>query len=202
MSAGFDAAFRDDLDATLAEAWRRLARGAADRRSGFHTVQLASIGADGGPRARTVVLRAVAPAQRLIRVHTDARSAKAAELAADARVEICAYDAAAKIQIRLRGLATPRRDDAVAAAAWAGSGQGSRMCYRAAVAPGAALERPEAADPQRRAREPLSDLGRENFLAVTVAVARLEWLYLAASGHRRALYAWGDGALSARWLAP
>ena len=199
MSDSFDAAFRDDLAETLAEAWRRLARGAADRRSGFHTVQLATV-ADGAPRVRTVVLRAVAPSQRLIRIHTDARSAKAAELAADARVEICGYDAQAKMQIRLRGLASLHAGDAVADAAWAASGQGSRMAYRAAVAPGAPLERPEDVDPQTRA--PLSDLGRENFMAVTVAVARLEWLYLAASGHRRALYEWSGAALCARWLAP
>ena len=199
MSDGFDAAFRDDLAETLAEAWRRLARGAADRRSGFHTVQLATV-ADGAPRVRTVVLRAVAPSQRLIRIHTDARSAKAAELAADARVEVCGYDAQAKMQIRLRGLASLHAGDAVADAAWAASGQGSRMAYRAAVAPGAPLERPEDVDPQTRA--PLSDLGRENFMAVTVAVARLEWLYLAASGHRRALYEWSGAALCARWLAP
>jgi len=199
VSDGVDAAFRDDLAETLAEAWRRLARGAADRRSGFHTVQLATV-ADGAPRVRTVVLRAVAPSQRLIRIHTDARSAKAAELAADARVEICGYDAQAKMQIRLRGLASLHAGDAVADAAWAASGQGSRMAYRAAVAPGAPLERPEDVDPQTRA--PLSDLGRENFMAVTVAVARLEWLYLAASGHRRALYEWSGAALCARWLAP
>lgn len=199
MSDSFDAAFRDDLDATLAEAWRRLTRGAADRRSGFHTVQLATV-ADGAPRVRTVVLRAVAPSQRLIRIHTDARSAKVPELAADARVEVCGYDAHAKMQIRLRGLASLHRDDAVADAAWGGSGQGSRMAYRSATPPGAALERPGTADPQ--VREPLSDLGRENFMAVTVAVMRLEWLYLAASGHRRAVYEWSDGAVCARWLAP
>jgi len=199
VSDGFDAAFRDDLAETLAEAWRRLTRGSADRRSGFHTVQLATV-ADGAPRVRTVVLRAVAPSQRLIRIHTDARSAKAAELAADARVEVCGYDAQAKMQIRLRGLASLHAGDAVADAAWAASGQGSRMAYRAAVAPGAPLERPEDVDPQTRA--PLSDLGRENFMAVTVAVARLEWLYLAASGHRRALYEWSGAALCARWLAP
>ncbi len=202
MSDGFDAAFRDDLDATLAEAWRRLARGAADRRSGFHTVQLATIGADGGPRVRTVVLRAVTPALRLLRVHTDARSAKAAELAAEDRVEICGYDAHAKMQIRARGVATVHAADAVADAAWAGSGQGSRMAYRGELAPGARLERPETLDPVGAGREPLSDLGRENFLAVSVAVDRLEWLYLAAAGHRRAVYAWSGDAASARWLAP
>lgn len=202
MSHGADDAFRDDLDATLAEAWRRLARGAADRRSGFHTVQLATVGADGGPRVRTVVLRAVAPSLRLLRLHTDARSAKAAELAAEARVEVCGYDPQAKMQIRARGVATIHGADVAADAAWAASAQGSRMAYRGAVAPGEALERPGLADPDGAVREPLSDLGREHFLALAIAVERLEWLHLAAGGHRRAVYAWSGGALSARWLAP
>jgi hypothetical protein len=102
-SAGTDAHFYNDLDATLGELWRRLARRVADRRSGFHTVQLASIGPDGMPWVRTVVLRGVEAAARRLRVHTDRRSAKFAEPAARPAVEVCAYDPRAKIQLRLRG---------------------------------------------------------------------------------------------------
>ncbi|MGD9409624.1 MAG: pyridoxamine 5'-phosphate oxidase, partial [Thiohalocapsa sp.] len=55
-----DEHFYNDLDATFDQVWQRLGRGAVDRRSGFHTVQLASVGLDGAPRVRTVVLRGVA----------------------------------------------------------------------------------------------------------------------------------------------
>ncbi len=75
-------AFYDDLAGCLAEAWRRLEEGAAHQ-SGFHTPALATIGRDGAPRLRTVVLRGVDRAARSLRVHCDARSAKAAEIAAD-----------------------------------------------------------------------------------------------------------------------
>ena len=74
-----------DLDDVLAESFRLLARGVADRRSPFHTPTLASLNADGAPSLRTVVLRGFDPARRELRVHTDARSAKLAELAAEPR---------------------------------------------------------------------------------------------------------------------
>jgi pyridoxamine 5'-phosphate oxidase len=67
--------FYDDLDGTLAEAWRLISRGVADRRSPFHHPVVATIGGDGAPQARTVILRACDPAAQRLRFHTDARSA-------------------------------------------------------------------------------------------------------------------------------
>jgi hypothetical protein len=200
--AMFDAGFYDDLDGSLAEAWSRLVRGAADRRSTLHTVQIATVAPD-GPRVRTVVLRGADPAARTVRVHTDTRSEKAAQIVADPRVEICAYDQRAKIQLRLRGLATLHRDGAVAEAAWAATGPGSRVCYRAALGPGTAVAHPSEADPAPDARAPAdADRGRIVFAAVTVAVQRIDWLYLAARGHRRAGFAWTGTAWQGHWLAP
>lgn len=200
--AALDRAFYDDLDGARAEAWRRLARGVADRRSGFHTVQLATLGADGGPRVRTVVLRGVDAAARTLRAHTDARSDKATQMETDARAEICAYDAQAKIQIRARGVIAADRDGAAADAAWAGSAPGSRLCYRAAHGPGAPLQTPAQADPTEAMRQAGPDVGRENFMAMLLTVERLEWLYLAARGHRRAAFDWDGTGWRGRWLAP
>ncbi|MGF1660150.1 MAG: pyridoxamine 5'-phosphate oxidase family protein [Rubrimonas sp.] len=197
-----DAPFRDDLDATLAHAWAQLARGAADRRSGFHTVQLATL-SPYGPRVRTVVLRGAEAAARRLRVHSDARAAKIAEIDADPRVELCAYDAKAKVQLRLRGLARVHRADALADAAWTASGDGARVCYRAAIAPGAVIAAPALADPSPEARAPADrDAGRDAFTAVAIDVSRLEWLWLGAGGHRRAVFAWRGADWDARWLAP
>ena len=45
--------------------------------------------------------------------------------------------------------------------------------------------------------------GYENFCAVVLTVVRLEWLYLVASGHQRALCEWdAKGFVSANWIAP
>lgn len=199
----FDADFYDDLDATLAQAWRLLVRGAADRRSGFHTVQLASVAPDGAPRVRTLVLRGADPATRGLRLHTDARAGKCADIAGEPRVEVCAYDARAKIQLRLRGRAALLREGALVEAAWAATGAGSRVCYRAEVAPGSPIAEPALGDPGAAARAPDDpEAGRAAFSALVIAVERLEWLYLAARGHRRAAFTWDGTVWSGQWLGP
>ncbi len=189
----------DDLPGSLAEAWALLVRGVADRRHPFHTLQVATIGLDGAPTVRTVVLRGVEPARRVVRFHTDRRSRKARELAADPRIALHAYHPAAKIQLRLSGRAALHRDDPVAAAAWAATRPFSRACYRVALPPGTVAESPYAALAEAGAGD---EAGREAFLAVTVSVERLEFLFLAARGHRRALFDWSGGALAASWLVP
>lgn len=189
----------DDLAGSLAEAWALLVRGAADRRHPCHTPQVATLGEDGAPSLRTVVLRGVEPGARRLRFHTDARSRKVRELAAEPRVAIHAYHPGAKVQLRLAGTAVLHRDDAVADRAWASTRPFSRACYRLAVAPGSVAEDPYAALAQAGEGP---EAGREAFVAVTVSVARLEFLYLAAAGHRRALFEWPEGRLAARWLVP
>lgn len=189
----------NDLPASLAQGWALLVRGAADRRHPFHTPAVATIGADGAPRVRTVVLRGASPPSRRLRFHTDARSAKAAELAADPRIAVHAYDPGGKIQLRLSGTATLHTDDDVADAAWTATRPLSRACYRVATPPGAPADDPVAALTEiGDGRE----AGRAAFIAVTVTVARMEWLYLAAAGHRRALFDWSGDALDATWLVP
>ncbi len=192
-------AFYDNLDMTLAEAWRLLERGVTDRRSGFHTPVLASLRADGRPTARTVVLRAADPEARILRFHTDRRSGKYPEIAADPRVALQFYDPGAKVQLRIDGRATIHADDALARQAWAGSRSMSRACYRVAPGPGTEIGRPAEAviDPTGG-----GEAGREHFAAVTVEIEAIEWLYLAAAGHRRARFLWNSDGVSATWLVP
>ncbi|WP_295539924.1 pyridoxamine 5'-phosphate oxidase family protein [uncultured Thiohalocapsa sp.] len=195
-----DEHFYNDLDATLEQVWQRLGRGVADRRSGMRTVQLASLGLDGTPRVRSVVLRGVDRAERLLRVHTDRRSPKFAEISEHPAVEICAYDPRAKVQIRARGSAA-LATTAAAEPAWAATQPGSRACYRVSAPPGSPLVDPTAVDPQPTPQAP-ADAGREHFSVVLTTVARLDWLYLAARGHRRARFDWHEGRWQGRWLVP
>ncbi len=203
MDDAFDAPFRADPDAALREIWRRLARGAADRRSGLHVVQLATVGADGGPRVRSVVLRGVEPSAARLRVHTDRRSGKWAEIAADPRAELHAYDARAKLQVRLRGALRALAAGPEADAAWAATGPGSRTAYRAAIAPGAPLDDPAAADPDPGTRAPADpEAGRDRFAVLLLEATRIEWLWLAHGGHRRALHERGPQGWTGGWIAP
>jgi hypothetical protein len=193
-------AFYDDLPQTLRACWTLLERGAADRRSAFHTLAAATTGLDGRPRVRTVVSRRVDPPARAVRFHADSRSAKVAELRADPRLALLGYDPGAKIQLRLEGTATLHTEGPVADEAWAGSPPASRICYGTAPAPGEPVAQGGGfalpASPDEVAA------GRENFCAVLVTVERLEFLYLALEGHRRARFSWDRQRAEAEWLVP
>ncbi len=192
-------AFYNDLDATLVEAWRLLVQGARDRRAAFHTPVVASLRGDGRPGVRTVVLRAVDPDLRVLRFHTDRRSTKHGEIAADPRVAMLFYDPAAKVQICIDGLAARHASDEIADLAWRQTKPMSRACYRVSPGPGTLIEDPSAAIGGDAGD---GEAGRENFAAITVAIDAVEWLYLAARGHRRARFRWDGQALSATWLVP
>lgn len=185
----------DDLDGSMAEGWGLLVRGAADRRSPMHTIAVATVDAEGLPSVRTVVLRAVDPTAWRIRFHTDARSRKLDELSRQPTVAVLAYHPAAKIQLRLTGHARVLAGDA-AAPIWANVTPHGRQCYRVAKAPGEPIATPtEGAS--------MDDDGRERFRAVEVDVASIEWLYLAAAGHRRARFRRdAAGRIAGEWLVP
>ena len=186
----------DDLDGFETACWRMMVRGAADRRSGFHTPTVASVGDDGAPNARVVVLRGCDEAGRSLRFHTDARAAKIGELHGRPACVVF-YDKGQKLQVRAYGgaIVHAAEPDGIGTIAWNATRPFSRACYRTIPAPGSAIPRgdaydiPDADDAER---------GRESFRAVTVAVDRIEALYLAATGHRRATFS--DKRKS--WLVP
>jgi len=193
------AAFADDLSLTLQEAWARLAHGVRDRRSPFHTPAIATIGLDGRPRIRTVVLREADAEQGLLRFHTDLRGAKVGELRREPRVAVHAYDPRAKFQVRVEGIADIHFDDAVADEAWGGSRQMSRACYGTEPEPGTPLDVFNGF--RIPSEEEEINAGRENFCAVLIRVATIETLYLDHAGHRRARFALGS-ATGSSWLTP
>ncbi len=183
------------LDAALAAAFDALLRGAADHRSPFRTPTLVTIGTDGAPEARTVVLRAFDPASRRLQIHTDRRSAKLAQMAADPRIALHGYDPTARMQLRIAGRAMLHLDDAAADAAWSASRETSRMTYATDDPPGTPLPAPPAAP-----GDPIG--GRAHFAAVALRVDSLDWLLLDPAGHRRARFTWlADGTTGATWIA-
>jgi hypothetical protein len=196
----------DTLDAVLAGAFAMLARAVRDRRSAMHTPVLSSLDAAGFPDARMVVLRGFDPSARLFSVHTDRRSAKFAALGASPRVALLFYEPRARIQLRVQALATRHVDDAVAQAAWDRATPGSRRCYLG-QAPGSPLAAPGSGLPaELETRAPTLDEtapGAARFAVIRARMLRLDWLHLAAGGHRRACFDWPDNAPPrATWRAP
>lgn len=195
--------FYDSLALTLARCWDLLVAGATDRRVAFHTPAVATIGRTGAPEVRTVVLRAADPERRALRFHTDLRSGKVAELQREPRIALHFYDPGEKVQLRVTGVARLHGPGSqLAAVAWQQSQDLSRKCYGQYAAPGTPVADPAGA----LVGTDDAEIGRPHFVAVEVMVLRIEWLYLAHQGHRRAAFTWreGDGPVPAEqtWLAP
>jgi pyridoxamine 5'-phosphate oxidase len=186
-----------DPDEIFADIAARLAAAVGDRRHAWRTPTLATVGLDGAPRARTVVLRGVDAACACVRFHSDMRSAKCAELGADGRAALHFYDAEAKLQLRLEGQAVLHCADATAQAAWQAAGLSARRTYAIEPGPGIFLAGPDDA---AFSAQPSASFAR--FVVVELAVASIEWLYLRAEGHRRLLFTQTDGKREARWRAP
>lgn len=192
----------DDLEATLAEVWRRLGAGASTRRSAFHHPTIATIGPDGAPRLRTMILRGVEPEIRRLRLHTDIRAGKVAEIAANPHVAVHVYDPGMKLQVRMMGIATISHGDPVARTAWQNSQPMSQACYGTRPAPGTPIGSagdfvlPDSHSPERAE-------GEVNFAVLRISVETMETLYLAHGGHRRGAFAWEGASLVRKdWLAP
>ncbi len=196
-------AFYDDLDQTLRFAWAMLSRGVKDRRAPSHTPALATIDASGRPQVRTVVLRGCEPDLRRLRFHTDIRAAKVSEIAAHSRGSVMVYDARQKFQLRLSASLRVHTSDELANAAWAQTRDFSKVCYQVMPVPGTVVEDPAAIP---FSAHDTND-GAANFAVVSAQIERIEWLYLAHQGHRRALFEWhedesGGGRWGAAWLVP
>jgi len=186
----------DDLDEVLAEAFRLFSRGAADRRSAFRTPTIATVGPDGAPRLRTMVLRRFEPATRRLTLHTDRRAAKLIDIAHQPCVAVHVYDARAALQVRLSARARIHAGDAVAREAWAAGAPSSHFGYAITPAPGTEIAAPPPAAIGGGA-------GFGNLALVTLTFDTLEWLWLYHGGHRRACFAWAeDGSHRSAWLVP
>ncbi len=200
------APYYNDLDASLAHAWALLQRGATDRRSPMHTLTLASCRADGCPDARILVLREADPATMRLRFHTDARSGKVAHIGQGAPVTVLAYDADSHIQLRLTGTASIDTSSSARQAAWSRTSLYGRRCYLGDIGPGGdssvatsgLAADVEGIEPSEARAAP----GLANFALLWVTLTRIEWLFLAHHGHRRARFEANGASWVGRWLVP
>lgn len=183
---------------------RRLRRAAEDRRAAWRTPALATIDADGAPRTRIVVLRAVSADMAQLEIHTDQRSEKWREIGRASAVSLLFWDPGPGLQLRAEGAADLLAADVETDAIFDRLGPGGQAIYGARPAPGAALTRPDEAD--------LGGPARPHFGRIVVTATRLEALWLGRDGHRRARWIRGPADRSGRapasawdagaWLAP
>jgi hypothetical protein len=200
--------FYNDLELSFDKAWATIEPGAMQRLSVAHTPVVATIGQNGTPQQRVMVLREADRAMRRLRFHTDVRSAKIAEVGHGALVSVLMYDPAEKLQLRLSGGATLQTEGAAVEQAWREATVFARRCYMAEHAPGLSTDAPTSGLPEWiEGKKPVEDeliTARAHFALLWVEISSVEWLYLANAGHRRAKWRWDDATQnwSGNWLIP
>jgi pyridoxamine 5'-phosphate oxidase len=187
-----------DLDEVLSNAWSLLTQGVASRKHGFHHAAVATIGLTGMPRIRTVILRAADSVEGALRFHTDVRSEKCRDLAANPLVSVVFYDEPSRTQVRVEGTATLHSDDHLADASWKAAQPMSKITYAIMPEPGLAIESPDMISMP----EPQTDVewARKHFVVVKVQIQTLQWLYLKQGGQRCAVFDFVSGGKT--WTVP
>ena len=180
----------ETLEGLNSRLWQCLGRGVADRHHPARHPTLATIGPDGWPEARTVVLRGADSGLQTLTVHTDLHSAKVASLTAMPRAAFHVWIEKDRLQLRLTCTVTLRHGAGVAAE-WAKVPDLSRQSYGITPAPGTpisdALAYVKAPDPA-------------TFVVLDCAVAHIDLVHL-GQVHRRARF---DRATDwqGQWLVP
>jgi len=196
----------NDLSAVYQAAEELLACGRDDPAHPFRKPVLSSVGPDGAPRARIIILRDVIFDERIIRLHTDVRSSKILEIQENPDVILAFYDPEQEVQLQLSGRASIHGGDGFADSAWGQASAPSRRAYLATGHPGTASPVPTSGlpvdvegiiPPEKRLSE-----GRENFAAIQIRYHQIDWLFLSPNGNRRARFVFEDGAWGATWLVP
>ncbi|MEH6791903.1 pyridoxamine 5'-phosphate oxidase family protein [Parasphingorhabdus sp.] len=196
------------MNLSLEEAWKLLREGASDRHSPLHTPSVATVTGDGVPSQRVMVMRAVDQPGRLLRFNCDSRGSKVAEISRKPAVSVLGYHPQAKVQLRLSGTGRIQSSGPEADSAWEQASLYGQRCYLADPAPGSPVAAPTSGlDPAMEGVKPTPEQvapARTHFAILQIAVDKIEWLYLAHSGHRRALFEWNGTAnhWHGRWLVP
>ena len=183
--------------------WNRLVNGAVKSRDPFHTPSVATHGGN-DISLRTVVLRKAVPETKELRFHTDTRSNKWQELIVNPFISALFYDAADRIQIRVKGRAILQFNNDITAAAWQKTSLSSRRCYLTNFDPSSFTDHPTSGLPENIEQEKFtieeSEIGFKNFGIVSIQVQNIDWLWLHHAGHRRAYFDYVSGSFS--WMIP
>jgi 3-hydroxyisobutyrate dehydrogenase len=139
-----------------------------------------------------VVLRKAIPETKELRFHTDTRSKKWQELIIKPSISALFYDAADRIQIRVKGRAVLQLNNDITAAAWQKTSLSSRRCYLTNFDPSSFTDHSTSGLPEHIEQENFtleeSEIGFNHFGIVSIQVQNIDWLWLHHAGHRRAFF--------------
>ena len=162
-----------------------------DRSSQFR-IPVFSCGDNSNIESRIIVLRKSDESNNLLQFHSDIRSNKIEILKKNSKASLLFYDKELKIQVRLKVEAIINHNNDVAKKAWEKTQHISRKCYLVDSGPGTISDKPTSGlkpelDNFEYTKEQ-SEEGYKNFTVIQCKIKSIEWLYLAAKGHRRARF--------------
>ena len=141
---------------------------------------------------RIVVLRKSDRAKNLLQFHTDFRSPKVDILKKNNKASLLFYDKEEKIQLRIKVNCEINNQNSTTEVSWKKTQHISRRCYLTDSPPGTTSEKPTSGMISKLEdfdyTMDQSEDGYKNFTVIKCNIKSIEWLYLAAKGHRRARF--------------
>lgn len=184
----------DSLDELESLIWSHLGRSVVDA---VQPWSLPTVGTCRGPEPdlRTMVLREVDRTWRRLVAYSDARADKVDQVRAAPATAWHFYDPRSRVQLRARGLSAVEHQTDFARRVWEMVPEANRANYRTMGVPGTVIPNPAEG-------HIFAPGGAENFALIVTTVSRLDWLWLAPSGHRRAVFEWSGGRWQGQWAIP
>ena len=184
-------AYYEDFKEIKKKIWSMLDDAVTNRNSQFR-IPVFICGEQKDFDGRIVVLRKSDQSNNLIQFHSDIRSDKIPKLKSNKNASMLFYDKDEKIQVRLKIECTINHKNEITKESWIKTGHISRKCYLVDNGPGTESDLPTSGlkpelDNFDYTKEQ-SEEGYKNFTVIQCKIKSIEWLYLAAKGHRRARF--------------
>ena len=196
-------AYYEDFKEIKKKIWSMLDDAVTNRSSTFR-VPVFVCGDQKDFDGRIVVLRKSDQSNNLLQFHSDIRSDKITKLKNNENASMLFYDKEEKIQVRLKVECLINHNNEITKKSWSRTGHISRKCYLVDGGPGT-----ESSTPTSGLKPELdnfeftmeqSEEGYKNFTVIQCKIKSIEWLYLAAKGHRRARFEIDNN--KEYWLVP
>ena len=197
--------YYNSLDKIYLKIWQLLTIATQSNQVSFH-LPVFICGNKNKYDGRTVVLRGSDEKQKKIWFHSDIRSNKIKILKSNSYGSFLFYDKNEKIQLRIKGKTIINHQNEVTKKSWKNTLHMSRQCYLGDKAPGSNTSIPTSGldiniDNFKYTMKE-SEIGYKNFCVIETYIKSIEWLYLAAKGHRRAYFNLNKKVLAKKWLIP
>lgn len=192
-----------ELAGPFSHVWKSLREGANPGPSPFSRAQVATIGIDGSPKLRNIIIRRTSEESNEVTFYTDIRSSKISEIKANPQIALVTCNFERNLQIRLEGTAIALSEGRIKETAWSSIHEHSRALFRNPLTPGIPISHPSKINPKSHYSDTSVDnKGYENFCVVVISVLRIDWLDLSEEDHKRIAFYRNSSDWYGGWIAP